>query len=500
MTNVAHADDEFMSAFQGLAKHLFPDGCPYQSLESVWPHYDRTAAKLTDAINSYEQIVHFSLRNGLSSLQGHALVVSVLAMLPQSKYKGPFATVSYFEKTLQAIIPREPIPTCALDGLISGITVSEKGRSTVLQFLYLAVAYGCVELDYLEKRYYSFFMHWSLQAETCNDSVRLLLLMSPRPRYAGRLLPWKETSGLGSLSLLVELYTGVAAQNRLPFLNREWEQFFQRFHKPVPLVAIQLSDLDHPWKAFQLSRIAGIKPSMTHSQSVLLERWLEGDALTQRDLLEKLTCVAGMPDMLVQHVLPLWDGRDADWFLHALPLNQQVLPYLERHFLFGSSAVQIAIGDYWIRLMQECGDSEVAGLVHDLLLRALLLSYSSVVAFIAYNFLDSSSTLPSDLTLLYLLGLSAVSWERFCRLIVRYKKDTRMDVPALDKLVDHMRRILSGGPSLDDLCHRESIKRRLAALARSHGNSGDSHVCLPELAEALQRDWPDANQFLTKIL
>ncbi|GAX26329.1 hypothetical protein FisN_16Lh168 [Fistulifera solaris] len=493
MTNMTHADDEFTAAFQGLAKHLFPDGCPYPSLELIWPHYDRTAAKWTDAINSYEQVIQYSLRNGLSSLQMHAMVVSVRAMLPPSKYKGPFATPSYFEKTVQAIIPREPIPPSALDELISGVTASEKGRSSVLQFLTLAVKYGCVEWHVLEQRFYSFFLHWSLQAETCNDAVRLLLLLSPRSRYATRLLSRKETSG--SLLLLVELYTGVATQNhRLPFLNREWEQSFQRFHKPCSLVALQWSDLDYSWKTFQLSRVAKMKPSMTQSRSVLFERWW--DVGTQKDLLEKWACVP--TDLLVQRVLPLWDGRDADWFLHALPLHPQVLPYLERHFLFGSSAVQMAVGDYWMRLMQSGGDSEVVAMVQDLLLRALLLDLSSVVAFIAYDFLDKS-TLPPDPTLLYLLGLSAVSWERFCQLIVRYKKEGRMDVSVLDKLVDHIRRILSGGPNLEDMCHRESVKRRLAALANRNNNSEDSHPWLPELAEAIQKDWPDANQFLTKI-
>ncbi|GAX29392.1 hypothetical protein FisN_16Hh168 [Fistulifera solaris] len=492
MTNVTHDDDEFVAAFQGLAKHLFPDGCPYQSLESIWPHYDRTAAKWTDAINSYEQVIQYSLRNGLSSLQIHAMVVSVRAMLPPSKYKGPFATPSYFEKTVQAIIPREPIPSSALDELISGVTASEKGRSSVLQFLYLAATYGCVELNLLEQRYYSFFLHWALQAETCNDAVRLLLLLSPRPRYTRRLLSRKETTG--SLSLLIELYTGVSTQNRLPFLNGEWEQLFQRFHKPAPLVALQWSDLDHSWKAFQLSQIAGMKSS--HSRSAILERWW--DAGTQRDLLKKLACVP--TDLLVlQRVLPLWDGRDADWFLHALPLERRVLPYLERHFLFGSSAVKMAIGDYWIRLMQNGGDdSEIVAMVQDLLLRALLLNLSSVVAFIAYDFFDKSM-FPPDPTLLYLLGVSAVSWERFCQLIVRYRKEGRMDVSVLDKLVDHMRRMLSGGPNLEDMCHRESVKGRLASLAsRISGSDDDSHTCLPELVEAIQTDWPDANQFLTK--
>lgn len=495
--------EEFTEASEGLSKHLFPDGCPDQNLESLWPHYDRTPTAFTDAINSYEQVVNLSLRKGLSSLQTHAMIVTVLSMLPQSKYKGPFATCTYFDKTLQAIIPCEMIPICAVERLISGVTASEKGRCSVLQYLYLAVSYGCIELEYLEKRYYSFLIHWSIQTETCNDSVRLLLLMSPQPRYTRRLLHHKERPGLSSLSLLLQLYTGVATDTRLGFLNREWEKSFQRFHKPVPFVNISLSDLDHSWKAYQLSKVAGIKPSTAHCRSVLMDRWFQGDILAQKKLLEKLAFLPLMDDFLVQRVLPLWDGRDADLLMHALPLKLQVLPFLERHFVFGSPGAQYAIGEYWMRFVEEGSDSvsEVVLFANDLLLRTLFVNFNPVVVFIALDFLDRCTISPGP-ALFYFLALSGVSWERVCKLITRYKNEKWIDDQVLEEMISDIRQVLSGGPNLEDLCHRKSVKERLAVITRRNNrNAGDlkSGTCLPGLAEVIQSDWPDAHQFLGNI-
>ena len=503
---VVAADDEFVEAFHGLAKHLFPDGCPDQSLESVWPHYDRTPAPFTDAMDSYEQVVQ--LQRGLSSLQTHAMIVTTLALLPHSTYKGPFATITYFNKTLHAIVPCANIPPRAVERLLSGVTVNEAGRCAVLQFLYLSVAYGCVELEYIEKRYYSFFMHWSLQAETCQDAVRLLLCMSPQPRYLRRLLQQKEsTPGLASLSLLLQHYTGVATDLRVAFSNREWEQSFQRFHKRIPFIHLSWSDLDHAWQDYQLSRAVatGVKrpTSATHSQSVWMERWFHGDEMIQRELLEPLMLLSSssMEDVLIQRVLPLWDGRDPELFLHALPLQRTVLPYLERHFRFGSSAVQYAIGDYLLRYVEDekGSDAKVVFFVNDLLLRTLLMNCSAVVVYIAFDVLDRG--VPPDPALLYRLGWSGVSWERFGILMTRYKNENEkgMDRAVLDEIIGNIRKVLSGGPDLVDLFHQTSIQERLAHILMTRTNTShldDLSSGTSELVEAIRMDWPEADHFL----
>lgn len=502
----AAATIEFTTAFQGLANHLFPDGCPEQHLESLWPHYDRTVPTPTETLKSYEQVVNFSLRNGLSSLQLQAMTVTALCMLPQSKYKGFLATNAYFAQTVQAIIPRERIPVCVVERFMSGVTASPTGRCVVLQFLYLATSYGCFELEFLEKRYYSFFVHWAIQAETCNDSVRLLLLMSPRQRYSRRLHQQKERPGLASLSLLLQVYTGVSRENHLRFYNREWEASFQRFHKPAPIVNISLSDLDYSWNAYQLSKVSQTKPSTTHSRSILIDRWFQGSDSIQKNLLETMAFSSWMDDFLLQHVLPLWDGRNAALLMYALPLKQEVFPYLERHFLFGSPAVQYAIGEYMMRFVEEEASdcvSEIVSFASDLFLRALMIDFSSVVVYIAFDFLDKCP-FPPDPFLFYLLALSTGNWDRVCKLIVRYKNENWIDDQVLDQMmmmtmISNIQQLLFGGSHLQDLCVRETVKTRLAAMPHRYpadlGSESTTSTSPSERADALKKDWPEVYHF-----
>ncbi len=493
-------NNEFTTAFSGLAKHLFPDGCPEQNLESIWPLYDRTAATSSEALNSYERVVDWSHRHGLSSLELQAMTVTALCMLPQSQYKGFLATESYFDRTVKAIIPRERMPICVVERLISGATANETGRCAVLQFIYLAASHGCIRMECLEKRYYSFIVHWVVQAETCIDCVRLLLFMSPKQRYARRLFQYKARPGLASLSLLLQHYAGVRGENRPLFSDREWEKSFQRFQKATPFVNILLSDLDHSWNAYQLSKVTRTKPSATFSLSILIDRWFQGSDLVQRNLLETSVFMPLMNAFLVQHVLPIWDGRNSAYLLHALPLNVKFLPYLERHFIFGSPEVQFAIGEYLMRFVEDGSDcvSEVLLFASDLILRALLLECSLVVGFIAFDFLDRCP-LPPDPFLFNILALSTGNWERVCNLIVRYKDEKLIENQVLEQMISSVRELLFGGSSLQDLCLRTTARERLSRIPNTCPavfiSGTTASMFQPDLAKALEDDWPEVYRF-----
>jgi hypothetical protein len=186
----------FSQAFAGAAHHFFPDGCPEDWLESVWPpRADRSPVPSTEAAASIRQLQQHGTMGLLSLTEMNAVAIVACETLPKrSGVRSPLVdgTAKLFGILLRALVPNPDENDYGLvDRLVSCLVsaasaATADARCVVLLFFTLAARhFGPFWRQALGGSYYIVVIHWALQPATAADSVRLLLAVTQR-RHASR--------------------------------------------------------------------------------------------------------------------------------------------------------------------------------------------------------------------------------------------------------------------------------------------------------------------------
>jgi hypothetical protein len=214
----------FESAFEGLAFHLFPDGCPVTGLQSAWPvRTTRGAVSVDGAWESIRALRNHAARRGLTAAAGHqqgqmeavsfAARRVLLASSDQKKSGGgggggaDTAAVhsplllqhktDVFVSLVRSLLPaaaataaaesQEIVPETVIRQLLSSASAAAAGGkscppeavSAVLRFLTLAVngdgdGDGGATVRHVLRGLYGAIFHHALRPATAVDAVRLL--------------------------------------------------------------------------------------------------------------------------------------------------------------------------------------------------------------------------------------------------------------------------------------------------------------------------------------
>ena len=192
----------FSEVFAPLAHHFFPDGCPEEELQDVWPgRANRHPVSADQALESIRRIQESDKNEFFSLPEVHAVMTVVRVTLPQPGRPAGSPLVDGSSQHAKHLIRAIRLPSRRqqqnsddrvwvnriVTSLLSSSTrMDEAGRQTVLQFLFLAVRHGGEQLkDYwkqpLATTFYSLLLQWALRRlEYRPDAVRLILLVTQR--------------------------------------------------------------------------------------------------------------------------------------------------------------------------------------------------------------------------------------------------------------------------------------------------------------------------------
>lgn len=206
------SDDTFNKAFGPLAHHFFPDGCPVEEVESVWPvRTNRSAIPPAQAVAAVSELSAYTFKYGLTTPQLSALALVAYETLPKRILAGgstpktgvgagsPLVdgTSRHFRSLLQCMIPdaEAKIDSVVCSRLLS-VACDREGKSSVLRLLHLCLKNPRVWETATRQRLegpvlYSRIFALSLSEATNNDAIRVLIQLTrkihARPDRAARL-------------------------------------------------------------------------------------------------------------------------------------------------------------------------------------------------------------------------------------------------------------------------------------------------------------------------
>jgi len=244
--------EDFHASLSDVCYHFFPDGCPIESLENVWPRRDDfrpvSADQTRVSVRRLEEL-GCTLSNG----QLHVFALVANYSLPSSKEERFSSPVvdgdpAMFSSLLRSMLPQTEavINTEILRLLFSAVARSKGARKSLLLLLTLTVRYR--KLDETARRFldaekYSCIFLWALQGSS--DAVRLLLEITKKEhillyRCKQLRLSWSqsEDSFKPALAALIRLFAKYQPESWRPsgvFNATQWYVFpdikwSSRFH------------------------------------------------------------------------------------------------------------------------------------------------------------------------------------------------------------------------------------------------------------------------------
>ncbi|GKY93766.1 hypothetical protein MPSEU_000343800 [Mayamaea pseudoterrestris] len=181
----------FEDAFGPLSHHLFPDGCPDQSLAAVWPHPMTRTRRATPTVTSsalaLESLDHlriYAKQHGLTSDELSAVAWVSHQMATATDLASVLVkNEHHFKTVVRCLLPKTQRSfTRAVVSRLLSIHFT-KGRVGVLRFLTLAIQTGdWLELDAMmlltNSQVYAGIFQSALQPACCADAVSLLLRLT----------------------------------------------------------------------------------------------------------------------------------------------------------------------------------------------------------------------------------------------------------------------------------------------------------------------------------
>jgi hypothetical protein len=213
----------FSEAFGPLAHHLFPDGCPEESLESEWPtRNNRVTVSHIQAKQSFDSLKHIANDTGYSSLQLDCISVLACATLPS--YIGAASGSPLIDGSskclgdlLRCMIPRrdQQVSAFVVTSLVT-LRCNDLGKAIICRFLTLCLRSGSLDVAARQQlvSFYTLLFSWL----PCPDTFRLVHALTRRNNVrtdrAKRLKMWYDAStqspesqkGIGPLWLMLQLY------------------------------------------------------------------------------------------------------------------------------------------------------------------------------------------------------------------------------------------------------------------------------------------------------
>lgn len=213
----------FSEAFGPLAHHLFPDGCPEESLESVWPtRNNRATVSHIQARQSFASLKQIAQEIGFSALKMECLTVAACATLPSfigAASGSPLVDGSSkcLRELLRCMIPGRDhrLSAFVVTNLVT-LQCDDLGKAIICRFLTLCLRSGSLAVAARQQlgSFYTLLFSWL----PCPDTFRLVHALTRRnnvrPDRAKRLRMWYDSStrspelqkGIGPLWLLLQLY------------------------------------------------------------------------------------------------------------------------------------------------------------------------------------------------------------------------------------------------------------------------------------------------------
>lgn len=202
--------DSFSAAFHSLAHHLFPDGCPEESLVAAWPQRsNRVPVSARQALGSLHQLREVAKLEGLTTDQ-----MSCVALVASTIEK------RRMEEIIMCIQPRHDhtVDSSLVINLMT-LPCNDVGRLHVLRLLTLAIRRGALvgEARTTLLSFYPKVFACLPKQGLCADAMRLLHAIT-RKRHARvdraqRLHRWYQDSITleqpvltGSLWIMLQLY------------------------------------------------------------------------------------------------------------------------------------------------------------------------------------------------------------------------------------------------------------------------------------------------------
>lgn len=221
----ADDDDElsFPDAFAPIAHHLFPDGCPDETLADIWPlRTDRTLVPFLQAKAALLQVLR-KWRGGLNGPQLDALVL-VASHAVSGKCTSPL--IRNFKDFLRCLIPKTRdcyLSPQSLQRLLLA-RLADDDRASLYRLFILAIRNRVLiqSIDQLSSRYYPLiFQH----CQRLDEAIHLLHILTSRhhvcPFRAHRLSTWYYDKGKICIFLLLELYAKFDPKGCQKFLPKD---------------------------------------------------------------------------------------------------------------------------------------------------------------------------------------------------------------------------------------------------------------------------------------
>ena len=190
----------FSDSFGPLAHHLFPDGCPNESLASVWPvRNHRSTVSHLEAKQGFSVLKQIGHRHGYTTSEMECLAVAACATLPSTGSGSRLVdgTSKCFRELLRCMIPkREERVSVFLVTTLVTVRCDDLGKAIIVRFLTLCLRNGFL-LDCARQRlssFYTILFSWL----PCADTFRLIHALTRRkhatPDRAKRLRMWYDES------------------------------------------------------------------------------------------------------------------------------------------------------------------------------------------------------------------------------------------------------------------------------------------------------------------
>ena len=201
----------FSEAFGPLAHHLFPDGCPKESLAEVWPRrIDRSTVSHLEAKQGFTSLKQRGHRYGYATSEMECLAVVACATLPSTGSGSRLVdgTSKCLRELLRCMIPKreERVSVFIVTSLVT-VRCDDLGKAMIVRFLTLCLRNGFLS-DYARQRlssFYTILFSWL----PCEDTFRLVHALTRRKHAtsdrAKRLRMWYDES-----RTLVELHKRMA--------------------------------------------------------------------------------------------------------------------------------------------------------------------------------------------------------------------------------------------------------------------------------------------------